>query len=303
MSEPKEIRVDNIRPDPDQPRRHIDEDYIEELASSIGEIGLRTRIEVIELDGECEVDYEINHGECRWRAHKNLGKQTIKSEVVDEDDENRHLGQLHENIHRNDITSIEKGKGALKEMEKAGVEGKPDEIAKRIISLKRSEDRGNDVEANSTEVEKSILTVCDLIGKSKRSVANWLKAASLPDTVTEQEMEENNLAGSVMTRLAGVDDKDKQIEIYEELVERDMNASDSKKLITQMKGGDVESVSTGVSDGEDVETDSTSADETESVETDSTNDSDGENVETDSTLVECPCCEGDGFVPASEVDE
>ncbi|TWB51457.1 ParB/RepB/Spo0J family partition protein [Nitrospirillum viridazoti] len=96
-----ELDLDQVFPNPDQPRRHFDETALRELADSIGAQGL---IQPIVVRKRAEGGYLIAAGERRWRAHRLLGKATIFAIVtqggVDEI-------ALIENLQRQDLDTLE----------------------------------------------------------------------------------------------------------------------------------------------------------------------------------------------------
>ncbi|TWB43507.1 ParB/RepB/Spo0J family partition protein [Nitrospirillum pindoramense] len=100
-----ELDLDQVFPNPDQPRRHFDETALRELADSIGAQGL---IQPIVVRKRTEGGYLIAAGERRWRAHRLLGKATIFAIVtqggLDEI-------ALIENLQRQDLDTLEVARG------------------------------------------------------------------------------------------------------------------------------------------------------------------------------------------------
>ena len=107
------IRVEAIRPDPDQPRRSFPEDSLKELSDSIKQDGVIQPIEVTQLAPN---QYMIVHGERRWRAAKIVGLETIPAVVrrSDYDGPTRLVRQLVENIQREDLNDVDRAAGLLK---------------------------------------------------------------------------------------------------------------------------------------------------------------------------------------------
>lgn len=99
-----EIPLENVVADPGQPRKYFDSETIETLARSIEKHGLLQPILVRPFDNG---DYQIVHGERRYRAHQLLGWKTIKAEVKELTDEQVQDIRLIENLERNDLTDIE----------------------------------------------------------------------------------------------------------------------------------------------------------------------------------------------------
>ncbi|HPI99093.1 MAG TPA: ParB/RepB/Spo0J family partition protein [Synergistales bacterium] len=98
-----EIPLQEIRPNPFQPRQNFDPDELDELTASIKEMGIIQPILVKAVDG----GYEIVVGERRFRAARLAGLRTIPAMVSDVDPSDQHILALMENIHRSDLSSVE----------------------------------------------------------------------------------------------------------------------------------------------------------------------------------------------------
>jgi len=102
-----EVAIDHLRPSPDQPRKHFNQEELEELAASIKRDGVLQPIPVNRTDDPGV--YEIESGERRWRASKLAGLRTIPCIVREKlsDRATIRRRQLAENIHRSDLKPIE----------------------------------------------------------------------------------------------------------------------------------------------------------------------------------------------------
>ena len=117
LTEGSTIDLGRISPNPWQPRRVFDKDELEKLAMSIGQIGLVQPIIVRSVsnrdttgndEGAVEaISYQIIAGERRYKAHQILGKESIKSIVLDVSDADMAAFALAENIDRTDLTAYE----------------------------------------------------------------------------------------------------------------------------------------------------------------------------------------------------
>ena len=107
------IRLDNIRPDPTQPRQTFLEESLRELSESIKQDGVIQPIEVAEVAPN---SYLIVHGERRWRAARLAGLETIPAVVRrrDYDEVTRFVRQLVENIQREDLNDVDRAAGLLR---------------------------------------------------------------------------------------------------------------------------------------------------------------------------------------------
>lgn len=99
-----EIKIDEIKPNPNQPRRTFDEETLGELAASIKELGVVQPLSVRELgDGT----YQIIAGERRWRAAGMAGLSSVPAYVRSASDSEVTEMALIENIQREDLNAIE----------------------------------------------------------------------------------------------------------------------------------------------------------------------------------------------------
>ncbi|MET3632729.1 ParB/RepB/Spo0J family partition protein [Burkholderia sp. 572] len=108
-----ELPIAEIVPNPWQPRRVFNEAKLTELAESIREAGLIQPIVV----RRAASGYQIVAGERRWRAHKMIGKDTIKVVIVDLSDEDMAMLALVENVVRDGLTDYEVSR-SIRETEK-----------------------------------------------------------------------------------------------------------------------------------------------------------------------------------------
>jgi len=115
------ISIEKIRPNPNQPRKKIPKETLQELADSIREHGILQPIivEYIEKDNY----FRIMFGERRYRAAQLAGLSEIPCIIKEIDNEVRLLAQQFiENIHREDLSPIEKARGLLELKEKMGAD-------------------------------------------------------------------------------------------------------------------------------------------------------------------------------------
>ncbi|MGC4808337.1 ParB/RepB/Spo0J family partition protein [Micromonospora sp. DT233] len=122
-----EIAVDAIMPNPKQPRQVFDEDALEELKTSIQEVGFLQPIVVRALDGE---KYELVMGERRWRAAQAVGRESIPAIIRDTRDDAMLRDALLENIHRANLNPLEEAAAYQQLLEEFGATH--EELARRI---------------------------------------------------------------------------------------------------------------------------------------------------------------------------
>ena len=146
MNQMAQIAISDIIPNPTQPRTQFDEEALQELASSIRELGVIQPI-TVKRDGE---RYIIISGERRWRASQIVGLESLPAYIREADDENLHAMALVENIQRQDLNAIE--------------------IA---LSMQRLiEECGLTQEA-----------MADKVGKKRSTVSNYMRLLNLPNEV------------------------------------------------------------------------------------------------------------------------
>lgn len=130
MAEVREIPVDSIHPNPNQPRKVFDEAALRDLAESIANGGLLQAIcvrpDAPTLAGP---SYMIVAGERRWRAHRLLGRPRIAATIVDMTDDELADAAIVENLQRRDITPLEEAR-AFKARLDAGLT--VEELARRL---------------------------------------------------------------------------------------------------------------------------------------------------------------------------
>jgi ParB family chromosome partitioning protein len=135
-----ELRVEDLRPNPHQPRRHFDPESIASLAASIERHGLLQPVVVRRHEDGGAEGYELIAGERRLRAVRNLGRATIPALICNGDSEE--LG-LIENIQRQDLHPLEEATAISRLMQRHGytqeavgrVIGKPRTTVGEIIAL------------------------------------------------------------------------------------------------------------------------------------------------------------------------
>lgn len=134
LANAKEIPLDRIDPDPDQPRRTLDLARLEELIESIRSEGVLQPI-VVRYNAE-ENRYVIVHGERRWRASAVAGLESIPALVREVPVERRLVQQLMENIVRDDLNPVDRAL-ALRTL-KVQLGNVPWDDVAATVSIKRS---------------------------------------------------------------------------------------------------------------------------------------------------------------------
>ena len=112
-----EVSIDEIIPNPLQPRLHFDEESMAELATSISHVGVLQPILVRPVDG----GYQLIAGERRWRAARRAGLTTVPAVVRSSDDVSTVEEALVENLQRDDLTPLEEAAAYQQLIEDFGV--------------------------------------------------------------------------------------------------------------------------------------------------------------------------------------
>jgi ParB family transcriptional regulator, chromosome partitioning protein len=116
--ETREIPVELIRPNPNQPRKRFDEQGLQALAESLGERGVLQPVLVRPVAGGT---YELVAGERRWRAAQLAGLETIPTLVRDRDDTQSLEVALVENMAREDLNPVEEARAVAGLVEELGL--------------------------------------------------------------------------------------------------------------------------------------------------------------------------------------
>ncbi|WP_075877338.1 ParB/RepB/Spo0J family partition protein [Merdibacter massiliensis] len=196
MRESKTISIDEIRPNPYQPRIDFDDEALMELSQSIRENGLIHPITVRkEKDG-----YEIVAGERRYRAMKIAGMIEIPVVVIDADEVQMAEMALVENIQRENLSAIEEAKAYVQIMKTSG-------INQSQLALK--------------------------VGKSQSSIANKIRLLQLDEevqkAVTSRKISERHARALLALP------KEKQEAAMETIVKKGMTVAQSEKMIQKEK--------------------------------------------------------------------
>jgi ParB family transcriptional regulator, chromosome partitioning protein len=141
------VPVDQIHPNPRQPRKRFDGETVSGLAESIKAQGL---IQPVVLRPRLEGGYELVAGERRWRAAREAGLGTVPAIVREADDRDTLLLGLVENVAREDLSPVEEARAFAVLLDEFGL---------------------------------SLGEVADRVGRSKPAVSNRVRLLELPDDV------------------------------------------------------------------------------------------------------------------------
>lgn len=193
-----EIPIDQITPNPDQPRTSFDEEALEELAGSIRELGI---IQPLTLRSMGADSYQIISGERRYRAAKLAGLESVPAYVRTASDTEMTEMALIENIQREDLNAIEI---ALT-------------FRKLIDQYKLTQER-----------------LSERIGKKRTTIANFLRLLRLPAEV-QLGLRDRAVDMGHARALLSVEKPADQLKIYNEIVKKGLSVRQVENMAKQLK--------------------------------------------------------------------
>ncbi len=191
------VRIGDVEPNAEQPRKNFDATELEALAESIGMYGMIQPITVRAVESGM---YQIVTGERRWRAARMAGLSEVPVIIIVADDKKAAEMALVENIQRSDLNPIEEALGYAALIEEYGLT--QEETAKRI-------------------------------GKSRSAITNALRLLNLPEAVRKM-VEEDELSTGHAKVLLGLNNQDRMEELANQIIIRDLSVRDTEKLVKMM---------------------------------------------------------------------
>lgn len=189
-----EIELDQIRPNPYQPRKHFNEEALNELAESIKQQGV---FQPVIVRRSTIKGYELIAGERRVRASRIAGKTTIPAIVRELDDVQMIEIAVIENLQREDLSPLEEAEAYSMLMENL----------------------------NLTQAE-----VAARIGKSRPYIANYLRLLQLPDKIKIFVNQEKLSMGQARTIL-GLKDKTQMEKLADKVIKEELTVRQLEELV------------------------------------------------------------------------
>ena len=196
-----EVEISQIEPNPNQPRREFDQDALQELATSIRELGIIQPITLRKVNGE---KYQIIAGERRWRASQLAGLTKIPAYIVTVEDKNAMEMALVENIQREDLNAIE--------------------IALAYQHL-----------ADETGMTQA--KISERVGKSRAAVTNYMRLLKLPAQV-QIALKNHEIEMGHARALLAIDSPSQQIKLFKEVQARQYSVRQVEEMVQALKSGD-----------------------------------------------------------------
>ena len=187
-----DVEVENVRPNPYQPRQEFTESALDELAASIEQLGVIQPITVRPLG---KGQFEIISGERRLRAARRAGLERIPAFVREANSEQMLEMALVENVQREQLNPIEVALGYQRLMEECGL----------------------------TQEE-----VSEKVSKSRATVANFLRLLKLPPRI-QAALRDKEVSMGHARALITIDDEDAQIELLQEAIQEELSVREVER--------------------------------------------------------------------------
>lgn len=190
------LRVADVEPRSDQPRKTFAHESLEQLADSIGQFGVLQPIIVREsqlLTGT----YEIIAGERRWRASKMAGLSEIPAVILEGDDLKAAQVAVIENVQREDLNPVEEAMAYDVLIERYGLT--QEQVAKQV-------------------------------GKNRATVTNMLRLLDLPDEVLAL-LRDGRISAGHARAILGLKDEEKMLSVAERVVEKELSVRDVERTV------------------------------------------------------------------------
>ena len=191
-----DVDIDRLRPNPFQPRVHMDDARIEELARSIRSHGV---IQPIVVRRTAEGGYEIVAGERRWRASQRAGLLKVPVVVRDIPDDRLLAAALIENIQREDLNPIEEAQAYRRLAED--------------LSLTQEQ-------------------IAEAVGKDRSSIANYVRLLRLPHEIRES-VAGGTLSMGHARAILGMADESAQLRVARDVVAKNLSVRETEALVAR----------------------------------------------------------------------
>lgn len=189
------IKMGDIKPNPNQPRTDFDPVGLDDLASSIKKNGLLQPIIVREVD---KGSYEIVAGERRYQACNRLKMESIPARIVSLDDTQAQTVALVENLQRDDLNPIEEAKGY-----------------KRLVDLGGFKQKD----------------IAEAVSKNTSTISNALRLLDLPEEVQALMYDGKLTAGHARTILSlPVDQEEARIKLAKKIVDENLSVREAERI-------------------------------------------------------------------------
>lgn len=193
------LRIADVEPRRDQPRKSFPMESLEQLADSIGQFGVLQPI-IVRESALLSGTYEIIAGERRWRAAKMAGLNEIPAVILDGDELKAAQVAVIENVQREDLNALEEALAYETLIENFGLT--QEQVAKQV-------------------------------GKSRSAITNLLRLLDLPDEVLEL-LRNGSLSQGHARALLGLKNPEQMYPLAQRILEKDLSVRDVERTIRLM---------------------------------------------------------------------
>ncbi|MBQ6622255.1 MAG: ParB/RepB/Spo0J family partition protein [Mogibacterium sp.] len=193
------VDINDIKPNPEQPRKNFDPEKLEELARSIEENGVIQPLVVRKVPN----GYELVAGERRWRASRLAGLRTVPCIVREFDEKQKLIVAILENMQREDLDPIEEAEGLQQMSERFGF--------------------------TQEQVSASV-------GKSRAYIANSVRLLKLPEEIREM-IRDGRLSAAHGRTLVSLGNERQQKAVADRIVREGLSVRATEKLADSLKKG------------------------------------------------------------------
>ena len=191
------MKINDVEPNRDQPRKHFEEDALLELADSIKQFGILQPLIVQKRNDY----YEIIAGERRWRAAKQASVKEVPVIIKEYTDQEIVEISLIENIQRENLNPIEEAQAYKRLLNEFSL--KQDEVAERV-------------------------------SKSRTAVTNSMRLLKLDERVQQMIIDDMISTGHARALLA-IEDKEQQYILANKVFDEKLSVRDTEKLVKELK--------------------------------------------------------------------
>ncbi len=193
------LRIADVEPRSDQPRKTFSTESLAQLADSIGQFGVLQPI-IVRESQLLQGTYEIIAGERRWRAAKMAGLSEIPAVILEGDDLKAAQVAVIENVQREDLNAVEEALAYDALIERFGM------------------------------TQEQVATQ---VGKSRVAVTNMLRLLDLPDEVLEL-LRNGSLSAGHARALLGLKNEESMVSLAQRIVEKDLSVRDVERTVRLM---------------------------------------------------------------------
>ena len=194
------LRVADIEPRRDQPRKDFDLEPLQALADSVRDYGVLVPL-IVRENPVSAGTYEIIAGERRWRAAKMAGISEVPVVIMDSDDMKTSEIALIENVQRQDLNPVEEAFAYQALIDRFGLT--QEEVAQKV-------------------------------GKNRSTVTNMLRFLELPEGALEL-LKKGDISGGHARALLGLDDEAQIVDLAQKIVQKDYSVRETERIVRLFK--------------------------------------------------------------------